>query len=225
MTISTGNAYLDSLAVPTATTDSTSKTGPKALTQSDFLKLLTTQMQSQDPLNPTDNTQMVAQMAQFSATTGIAEMNQSLANIASSLATSRVGDVAGWIGKNALVQSATASPLADGSYSGRVTLPSAASQVGITLSDASGKIVYSGSAQNVAAGDLPFYFDGKDSSGAAIPGPLTISVAAQDSSGKSVTTTSSSWTSISGVQSPASGTTKLVTGLGTIDPTSALQIS
>lgn len=34
--------------------------------KSDFLKMLTTQMRYQDPLNPMDNTQMVAQMAQFS---------------------------------------------------------------------------------------------------------------------------------------------------------------
>ena len=34
-----------------------------ALGQSDFLKLMTAQMQNQDPFNPVDNTQMVAQMA------------------------------------------------------------------------------------------------------------------------------------------------------------------
>jgi flagellar basal-body rod modification protein FlgD len=227
MTISTGNSYLDSLAntASTSTTTKASNGGNQTLTQSDFLKLLTTQMQAQDPLNPTDNTQMVAQMAQFSATTGIAEMNQSLTNIASTLSASRVGDVANWIGKNALVNSATSTPLSDGSYAGTVTLPSAASQVGISLSDSKGNIVYSGVASNVAAGDIPFFFDGKDSSGNAIPGPLNITVTAQDTSGKSMSTSTSSWTSISGVQSPASGTTKLVTGLGTIDPTTALQIS
>lgn len=37
------------------------------LGKDDFLKLLITQMQYQDPLNPMDNTEMVAQLAQFSA--------------------------------------------------------------------------------------------------------------------------------------------------------------
>ena len=37
------------------------------LNQADFLKLLVTQMTSQDPLSPTSDTQMAAQMAQFSA--------------------------------------------------------------------------------------------------------------------------------------------------------------
>ena len=47
-----------------------------------FLKLMTVQMQQQDPFNPVDNTAMVAQMAQFSSVAGISEMNASLKGIA-----------------------------------------------------------------------------------------------------------------------------------------------
>ena len=42
-----------------------------SLGQSDFLKLMTTQLQNQDPFAPMDNTAMVEQMAQFSQVTGI----------------------------------------------------------------------------------------------------------------------------------------------------------
>ena len=45
----------------------TSSSSNNSLGKDDFLKLLLTQMQYQDPLNPMDNTQMVAQLAQFSA--------------------------------------------------------------------------------------------------------------------------------------------------------------
>lgn len=41
--------------------------GMQTLDQGDFLKLLTTQLTMQDPLAPTDNQAMLAQMAQFSA--------------------------------------------------------------------------------------------------------------------------------------------------------------
>ena len=51
-----------------------------SMDQSDFLRLMTTQLSTQDPFNPVDNTQMVAQMAQFSQLAGISEMNQSLAS-------------------------------------------------------------------------------------------------------------------------------------------------
>jgi flagellar basal-body rod modification protein FlgD len=39
----------------------------KSLGKDDFLKLLVAQMENQDPMNPTDNTQSIAQMAQFSS--------------------------------------------------------------------------------------------------------------------------------------------------------------
>ena len=46
-----------------------------ALGQEDFLKLMTTQLQNQDPFAPMDNGDFIAQMAQFSTVTGITEIN------------------------------------------------------------------------------------------------------------------------------------------------------
>lgn len=40
-----------------------------------FLKLLVTQLQNQDPLNPVDNAQMTSQMAQISTVSGIEKLN------------------------------------------------------------------------------------------------------------------------------------------------------
>lgn len=55
------------------------------LDQGDFLRLLMTQLQQQDPFEPVDNKEMLAQMAQFSALAGSAETNASLVNIAGKL--------------------------------------------------------------------------------------------------------------------------------------------
>jgi flagellar basal-body rod modification protein FlgD len=55
------------------------------LDQNDFLRLMTTQLRSQDPFDPVDNQAMVAQMAQFSSVAGISEMNTSLRAIASQI--------------------------------------------------------------------------------------------------------------------------------------------
>ncbi|MBC6436489.1 flagellar hook capping protein [Nostoc sp. HG1] len=54
----------------------------KTMGQTDFLRLMTTQLKEQDPFNPVDNQAMVAQMAQFSSVAGISEMNISLKGIA-----------------------------------------------------------------------------------------------------------------------------------------------
>ena len=56
------------------------------LDQKDFLRLMTAQLSSQDPFNPIDNQQMVAQMAQFSSLAGINDTNTVLAEISKQIA-------------------------------------------------------------------------------------------------------------------------------------------
>ena len=53
--------------------------------QSDFLRLMTAQLSHQDPFNPVDNQQMVAQMAQFSSLAGVNDTNTALAKISEQL--------------------------------------------------------------------------------------------------------------------------------------------
>tara|TARA_R100000365_G_C2708842_1_gene44901 strand:- start:358 stop:666 length:309 start_codon:yes stop_codon:yes gene_type:complete len=55
------------------------------LGQADFLRLLTVQMQHQDPFEPVDNKEMLAQMAQFSSLAGTAETNTTLEKIVEKL--------------------------------------------------------------------------------------------------------------------------------------------
>jgi flagellar basal-body rod modification protein FlgD len=54
----------------------------KSLGETDFLALMTTQLQQQDPFAPVDNQAMIAQMAQFSSLSGINQMNSTLTSIA-----------------------------------------------------------------------------------------------------------------------------------------------
>jgi flagellar hook assembly protein FlgD len=73
----------------TAITPGVATTSSKAaneLKTTDFLRLMTEQLKQQDPFAPTDNTQMVAQMAQMSASSGIADINATLSHISAQLA-------------------------------------------------------------------------------------------------------------------------------------------
>lgn len=56
-----------------------------SLGQADFLRLLTTQLKQQDPTDPVDNKEMLAQMAQFSSVAGITDMNATLKQISAKL--------------------------------------------------------------------------------------------------------------------------------------------
>ncbi|MBL8341060.1 MAG: flagellar hook assembly protein FlgD, partial [Rubrivivax sp.] len=46
-----------------------------------FLKLLVTQMQNQDPLNPLDNAQITSQMAQINTVSGVEKLNDTVAGL------------------------------------------------------------------------------------------------------------------------------------------------
>lgn len=55
------------------------------LGQADFFRLLTVQIKQQDPFDPVDNKQMLAQMAQFTSLAGISQVNDTLQQISARL--------------------------------------------------------------------------------------------------------------------------------------------
>jgi flagellar basal-body rod modification protein FlgD len=73
--------------------NTTARVAQKTLGQSDFLKLLTTQMQNQDPMNPVSDTEQIAQLAQF----------QSLQSMNSLLTNSQMQSASSIIGKNVTI--------------------------------------------------------------------------------------------------------------------------
>lgn len=221
MTSITGQNYLNTLGT------NTGKAAPSGtLDQNTFLTLMTTQLKTQDPFDPVDNTQMVAQMAQFSQVSGIAEINKSLKGMSADIASSRIGNVATWIGKAALVGSSTATPLADGSYAFEANLPEDATNVQVDLVDASGAVVHSANLGAEKAGAVGYNWDGKGTDGKAIAtGPLKVMVSAYGASG-AMKPTISSWTMINGVQSPAAGgAAQLITPLGIVKPEEAMRLA
>ncbi|NIJ08990.1 flagellar basal-body rod modification protein FlgD [Sphingomonas vulcanisoli] len=226
MTLSTGNSYLDSLgaAAATATSGSGTSSSSQTIDQAGFLKLLTTQLQTQDPTDTQDTNAMVQQMATFSQVAGITEMNSSLKTISDNLSASRF-DASGWLGRDALVASDSVGAISSGAFAGEITLPAAAKDVTLSLVDANGNTVNSQDLGAKSAGAVDWSWNGKDASGAAVSGPLRIIVTAPAATGSgSVTPSNAAWTEIQSVQSPATGTTKLTTGLGTIDPSAVLQL-
>lgn len=196
-------------------------TGKSEMGQADFLRLLTAQMQTQDPFQPMDNTQMVAQMATITNSSGIAEMNATLKGLASQMSGSRLGDAASWIGKSMLVRSNIIAPDGNGQYTGQVSFADATSGASVDLLDGSGNVVKTIALGDRPAGDTNFYWDGKDESGNSIAtDALRIRV-----NGASPTRVAS-WATIAAVQSPADGSaSKLITALGTYSPNDALSLA
>ena len=212
--------------LPTATGTSQVGAGAGAMDQNDFLRLMTTQLTTQDPFNPVDNTQMVAQMAQFSQVAGIAEMNQSLQRIATSLGGSRLSDAASWIGHSMLVESDVATPLRDGTYAGEFSLPDGADSVTVSFQDASGAVVHTETLGAQQAGNVAVAWDGKNEAGEYVAGQPLRMVVTATKAGQASNPATATWTSIGGIQSPSNGSdSKLVTGLGLLDPSAAIRLA
>ena len=81
--ISSVNPFTGS--APAASSAPVQGRGMDQLGQADFLRLLTVQVQQQDPFDPVDNKEMLAQMAQFSSLAGVSETNSMLEQIADKL--------------------------------------------------------------------------------------------------------------------------------------------
>lgn len=79
------SSTLSALETINAPSSSSSPNAFAQLGQGDFLRLLTVQLQQQDPLEPVDNKEMLAQMAQFSALAGTTTTNDELATISAKL--------------------------------------------------------------------------------------------------------------------------------------------
>ena len=135
------NAILSKLGVKTQ--EEVKKQGNKnTLGQEDFLKLMTAQLQNQDPFAPMDNGDFIAQMAQFSTVTGITEINNNLTNLGSKLEPNRVATAAQFLGHSVLVPGQVASPDDKGEIHGVVDLPGYSNDVGLTFTSTSGEIVH-----------------------------------------------------------------------------------
>ena len=73
------------------------------LGQSDFLKLMTTQLQSQDPLEPMENGDFIAQLAQFSTVSGMETLVETVNTLASALTGGQALEASNLLGRGVLV--------------------------------------------------------------------------------------------------------------------------
>jgi len=201
-----------------STAPTVSASASQTLGQGDFLKLMTAQMQNQDPFNPVDNTQMVAQMAQFSSLSGISEMSTTLKTIAAKLTGTSTTDAMSYVGKTVLTAGDTAFARTTGGIAGGVELDADATDVKVTIQDANGATLKTLNLGKTAKGTASFDWDGTTDSGQpAGNGPFKVAVTATDS-GKAVTTRPLVWAPVTSVSNISSGTPKLnVAGLGAID--------
>lgn len=169
----------------------------------DFLTLLTTQLQHQDPTSPLDPNQFTQELVQFASVEQQINTNTSLSTMISLQQTQQAASALTFLGATVAVSGKT-TQLANGtaSWGYSVTQPATAT---INISNASGQVVYT-TTQSVQPGAQTFTWNGVDKQGTTWPsGPYTISVSAVGANNQNVPVTTGVQGVVTGVdlsQSP-----------------------
>ena len=135
------NNILNKLGINSSDDAASAKKDSSTLGQAEFLKLMTAQLQNQDPFAPMDNGDFIAQMAQFSTVTGITEINTNLTNLGDKLEPNRIATAASFLGTSVLVPGQTVTPDDNGEIHGVIDLPASSTNVGLTISNTKGEVI------------------------------------------------------------------------------------
>lgn len=179
------------------------------LGRDEFLKLLITQLQNQDPTSPQDSSAFAAQLAQFSSVEQLSNISaamtreaQQLAGLSSSLAQLQIGQqvmtgelanrinlqaASALIGENVQVRDGSLEWSGSGTVPINVNLGANAREVEVTIRNAEGDVVRVIRTPPHAAGDMSLSWDGTDSDGAPLPaGSYTATVKALGDDGDAI---------------------------------------
>jgi len=187
-------------------TSSTSSSSTSSLGQDAFLQLLVTQLEYQDPLNPMDDKDFVAELAQFSSLEQLTEINSGIDGLKSIGEEQEMIGAVNFMGKT-VDATGTALYLSNGSATGvTFTLPDNSATCLVNVLDSSGDIVRTVDMGETAAGEVNFTWDGKDYDGNICDdGLYQIAVTATDADGNTETVTSTMTGTVCGVKQ-SSGT-------------------
>ena len=183
--------------------------------QNRFLKLLTTQLKNQDPLNPLDNAQMTSQLAQISTVDGIEKLNATLQKLVASSVDGEALQAAALVGHQVMV-AGSGLYLGDTGAVGGLQLDASADAVTVNVKDPNGIVVRSLSLGNLDAGTHNFSWDGTTDAGVkAVNGNYSISVAATRGS-EIVGTTALQLAAVSNINRSTQGVTLNLGNLGLV---------
>ncbi|WP_428242200.1 flagellar hook assembly protein FlgD [Gynuella sp.] len=144
--VSGRNGVLDQYALDPSSSDSSST----ELGKTEFLELMIAQLNNQNPLDPQDNAEFVAQLAQFSMVEGIENVNGSMADLASAYTSSQALQASSLVGSSVTLDGRDESQLVHGDIIYGITdIPESASNIVLTIKNEDRQIV-----EEIALSDL-----------------------------------------------------------------------
>jgi flagellar basal-body rod modification protein FlgD len=151
-----------------------------SLGQTEFLDLMVAQLKNQDPLQPMQNGDFIAQMAQFSSVSGLNKLQSSFDTLANSLQSNQALQASTLVGRSVLVPSGQAVLNQTGNVKGLLDLQQSSPNVTLSVMDGNGELVKTMQLGGHASGDVPFTWDGTNNAGEKMPyGKYTLVADAQ----------------------------------------------
>jgi flagellar basal-body rod modification protein FlgD len=151
------NTVLSDMSISRKTAD---KPKSNELGQDAFLKLMITQMENQDPLSPQENTEFIAQLAQFSSVESLDKLNNQFSGFSSSFVANQALQASSLVGRSVTVPGDTAYLKANEVVTTSVDVPTSTSEMNISIYNSSGSLVEQIAAGPQAAGESVLRWDG-----------------------------------------------------------------
>lgn len=216
-----------SSATSAASTNASTSAATVASQYQTFLKMLTTELQNQDPTQPLDSSQFTSQLAQFSSLEQQLQTNANLSSLITAQQSATFSTAINYIGHTVNAAGDSFTEASSGaSVPIAFSLDGNATTAQVDIVNAAGKTVNTLSVTSPVAGLNNLTFNGLDSDGNALPaGTYTYAVSATDLAGKAVTATTYQTGKVTAVDS-SSGTTYLELGTaGAVDASKVVQVT
>ncbi len=154
-----------------------------------FLKMLTVQLQNQDPLNPMDNAAMTSQLAALNQVDGINKLNTSVSALVAQMQSANFMNLSSTVGKTALAQGSQVY-FSGNAVSMAAKLDAPAASLKAVIRDSDSQIVNQFDFGPTPSGMTDFIWDGGNDSGMHVAsGVYTLELIATDEQGKTTTPT------------------------------------
>ncbi len=142
---------------------------PQDIGHEDFLELMMTQLENQDPTDPQDTEQMMGQIAQFTTASGISQLQSDFEDFFDHMRSDQSLRASQLVGREVITEGREAYLPEEGEMEALLQLDSSVPNLTVEIENEAGERVYREQLGQMEQGEHPFTWDGTDSDGQRLP--------------------------------------------------------
>ena len=139
------------------------------LGKNEFMELMLAQLNNQNPLEPQDNGDFIAQLAQFSSLEEMQKVTKAVENVAAQFRSTQALQASAMVGRTVLAPTDVGNLGAEGGIEGVIDVPASTSGLRLSVHNAAGELVRQIDLGQASPGQTKFVWDGKDGNGNELP--------------------------------------------------------